>query len=193
MTQARQIGANARQIGTPTYPSPLIGSKSKKSRAKKMSAIKIEEIKPKKRRKKKKVSGINGLMDNVGDTLGLVFGVAAGAFVGIVLEKANFLKAEDGQFDYKTIIEIGVGTAVASLVKHPIGKAAGLGLAANGVISLIPDNDIPTIGAAKPNTRLMANRSVKMLPMRKVSGNAYSASPLIGGNRMNYGDNGIGF
>ncbi len=181
--------AKARQIGT-TAVAPLIGRK--KTGQNKKQSVKRIYVSAKPAHNKKRRKKIGSPMDKIGGTLELVAATLGGIYVSNVLNKSNILKPKTStDFDARPFVGVAGGVAMAIFVKNPMAKAAGMGLAADSAMFLIPDSAIPTIGAMDSN--LEASRKIIRLPMngarqigykkqqkRLAGGNAYSVSPLMG-------------
>lgn len=132
-------------------------------------------------RRRRKVSGVNAskikssLMD-VAETAG---GILVGRFLGKNLQK--FVGQSTAPF-----VLIGGGVLVSMMVKKPIAKAMGIGIAAQGVSSLIPDASIPSIAGVPmlaSNAPFLANNMSNYSNIRVLPNSARNRNRMINGTK----------
>ena len=158
--------------------SPLIGGVRKKRKANTSVVVpKKRRRSPKMantivRRKKRKVSGISQELPKAAE---MVVAAAAGGFIGRIILKTGMLApANSTATDYRPYLGVVVGIGAMAMLKNPMAKSAGLGCAAVSSMGLIPDKDVPQIGAV----RMIGASQTIQLPNRP----AINKPRLIAGN-----------
>jgi hypothetical protein len=169
-----------------TSVTPLIGATkkrrvTKKRRRRPSVANKMVTVK----RTKRRVSGISSELPKAGE---MVIAAAAGGFIARIINKVGSLAPKnDKATDYRPYIGVIGGVAAIVMAKNPMIKSAGLGCAAVSAMNLIPDKDIPQIGAVrmignKPQIISLSNKKSINRP-RLIAGNT---TPAMIGKKYNY-------
>ena len=152
-----------------TSAPPLIGAVAKRKKRKPQVAKKMSS--PRKRRK------IKGIGDELPKVMEMILAASGGAFVGRIITNLGFLQPNANSTDYGPYGAVVAGVATMLLIKNPIAKTAGLGCAAQGVMGLVPDKDIPQIGAVR-----MIGAARKQAPPQIIRIGNKSKPRLIAGN-----------
>ena len=171
-----------------TSAPPLIGA-TKKRKKRKPSVAKTMTHRPKRRK-------IKGVGEELPKVMEMILAASGGAFVGRIISNMKALEGTPTATnatptDYSPYVCLAGGVGMMLFVKNPLAKSAGLGLALNGTMSLIPDKDIPQIGAVR-----MIGASKHQAPPQIIRiGNNNRRPSLIAGNTTpamvggNYGKN----
>jgi hypothetical protein len=146
-------------------------------------------------RRRRKVSGMGEELTKSGQ---IVIAAVVGGVVGRMVQKIGALAPKDSKAsDYRPYIGIAVGLGAMTFGKNAMLKSAGVGCASVSAMGLIPEKDIPTIGAVrmiganKPHVITLSNKKKSINRPRMIAGNAHSVNPLIG-RTTNY-SGGIGY
>lgn len=145
-------------------------------------------------RRKRKIGGMSQDITNSGK---IIIAAVVGGVVGRMVQKIGSLAPKKTtDTDYRPYIGIGVGLAAMTFGKNPMLKSVGVGCSAVSAMGLIPEKDIPLIGAvrmigARPHVINLGMKKKKSINRpRLIAGNAHSVTPLIGRNDYS---GGIGF